>query len=63
MEKVHTQATAMLKGTEELLYQEGLESTWVFSLKSLMGNMINIYKNYEVCGQGTYRTVLNEIQY
>lgn len=26
MEKVHTQATAMLNGTEELLYQEGLES-------------------------------------
>lgn len=41
-EKVHRQATAMIKGTEELLYQEKLQSPRVFSLKrrSLTGDMI-----------------------
>lgn len=45
-EKANKQATAVFKGTGELLYQERLESPQVFSLKrvSLMENMIKVYK-------------------
>lgn len=45
-EKVHRQATAMIKGTKELLYQGWLKRLGVFSLKKEKsdGGTIKIYK-------------------